>query len=370
MKKREKLSFWDFIKKHSKRYFIDALGAMALGLFSSLIIGLIMTQIINLIWPEVSGTVTLQRFGDCVQLLTSGQATGLEFIEVFKYLIGSSSPVVGAAIGVAVAWGLKAKPLVMFSSAVTGAYGYMLGGPVGCYIAALVGAEFAKLVAGRTKIDIILSPIVTILTGCVAGWLVGPAVSALMTSLGQLIMRATELQPLFMGIVVSVVMGMVLTAPISSAALAIMLNLSGLAAGAATVGCCAQMVGFAVASFRENRWGGLIAQGLGTSMLQVPNIVRHPQIWIPPTLASAILGPISTLVFRMTNIPLGAGMGTSGLVGQVGTFTAMAGVYDFWTLLIIVIGLHFIAPALLTLLFSEFMRKKGWIKPGDMLLPS
>jgi len=246
----------------------------------------------------------------------------------------------------------------------------MLGGPVGCYIAALVAAEFAKLVAGRTKIDIILTPIVTIFTGCIAVWLVGPAVSALMTSLGQLIMRATELQPFFMGIVVSVLMGMILTAPISSAALAIMLDLSGLAAGAATVGCCAQMVGFAVASFRENRWGGLIAQGLGTSMLQVPNIVRRPQIWIPPTLASAILGPVSTLVFRMTNIPLGAGMGTSGLVGQVGTFTAMAGVYDFWTLLAIVIGLHFVAPALLTLLFSEFMRKKGWIKPGDMLLPS
>ena len=370
MEKRERLSFWDFIKKHSKRYFIDALGAMALGLFSSLIIGLIMTQIINLIWPEIAGTVTLQRFGECVQLLTSGQATGLEFIEVFKYLIGSSSPVVGSTIGIAVAWGLKAKPLAMFSSAVTGAYGYMLGGPVGCYIAALVGAEFAKLVAGRTKIDIILTPIVTIFTGCIAGWLVGPAVSALMTSLGQLIMRATELQPFFMGIVVSVLMGMILTAPISSAALAIMLDLSGLAAGAATVGCCAQMVGFAVASFRENRWGGLIAQGLGTSMLQVPNIVRRPQIWIPPTLASAILGPVSTLVFRMTNIPLGAGMGTSGLVGQVGTFTAMAGVYDFWTLLAIVIGLHFVAPALLTLLFSEFMRKKGWIKPGDMLLPS
>ena len=191
-----------------------------------------------------------------------------------------------------------------------------------------------------------------------------------MTSLGQLIHAGDRTAAVLHGIVVSVVMGMVLTAPISSAALAIMLGLSGLAAGAATVGCCAQMVGFAVASFRENRWGGLIAQGLGTSMLQVPNIVRHPQIWIPPTLASAILGPVSTLVFGMTNIPLGAGMGTSGLVGQVGTFTDMAGVYDVWTLLAIVVGLHFIAPALLTLLFSEFMRKKGWIKPGDMLLPS
>jgi uncharacterized membrane protein len=370
MEKREHSGFWEFIKKHSKRYFIDALGAMALGLFSSLIIGLIMTQIINLIWPEIAAAVTLERFGECVKLLTAGQARGLEFIEVFKYLIGSSSPVVGAAIGVAVAWGLKGKPLTMFSSAVTGAYGYMLGGPVGCYIAALVGAEFGRMVAGCTKIDIILTPIVTILTGCIAGWLVGPAVSALMTSLGQLIMRATELQPFFMGIAVAVIMGMILTAPISSAALCIMLGLSGLAAGAATVGCCAQMVGFAVASFRENRWGGLIAQGLGTSMLQVPNIVRHPQIWIPPTLASAILGPVSTLVFGMTNIPLGAGMGTSGLVGQVGTFTTMTGIYGFWPLFIIVAGLHFIAPAVLTLLFSELMRRKGWIKPGDMLLPS
>jgi uncharacterized membrane protein len=366
----EKNGAWSFIKKHSKRYFIDALGAMALGLFASLIIGLILTQIINLIWPEIGGSVTLARFGEAVGLITSGQAQGLEAIEVFKYLIGASSPVVGAAIGVAVAWGLKVKPLAQFSSAVTGAFGYILGGPVGCYLAALVGAEFGRQVAGKTKIDIILTPIVTIVTGCFVGWLVGPAVSAFMTSLGQLIMLATELQPFFMGIAVAVIVGLVLTAPISSAALCIMLGLSGLAAGAATVGCSAQMVGFAVASFRENRWGGLIAQGLGTSMLQVPNIVRHPQIWIPPTLASAILGPVSTLVFGMTNIPLGAGMGTSGLVGQVGTFTAMAGTYDFGTLLLIVAGLHFILPAALTLLFSEIMRKKGWIKPGDMLLPS
>ena len=370
MEKHESSSFFEFIKKHSKRYFIDALGAMALGLFASLIIGLIMTQIINLIWPQIAAPVTLERFGEAVGLLTSRQAQSLEFIEVFKYLIGSSSPVVGAAIGVAVAWGLKVKPLGMFSSAVTGAFGYMLGGPVGCYIAALVGAEFGRLVAGRTKIDIILTPVVTITMGCMAGWLVGPAVSAFMTSLGQLIMLATDLQPFFMGIAVAVIVGMILTAPISSAALCIMLGLSGLAAGAATVGCSAQMVGFAVASFRENRCGGLFAQGLGTSMLQVPNIVRHPQIWIPPTLASAILGPVSTLVLGMSNIPLGAGMGTSGLVGQVGTFTAMAGVYDFWTLLAIVGGLHFILPAGLTLLFSELMRKRGWIKPGDMLLPS
>lgn len=361
---------WGMIKRHSKRYFIDALGAMALGLFSSLIIGLIMSQIIGLIWPEISGAVSVERFAECVSLLTKGQAQGLEFLEVFKYLIGASSPVVGAAIGVAVAWGLKAKPLVIFSSAVTGAFGYMLGGPVGCYIAAIVGAEFGRLVAGKTKVDIIISPIVTITAGCAIGWLVGPAVSTFMAWLGQLIMLATELQPFFMGIAVAVIVGMVLTLPISSAALCIMLGLGGLAGGAATVGCCAQMVGFAVASFRENRWGGLFAQGLGTSMLQVPNIVRHPQIWIPPTLAAAILGPVATLVFRMENVPVGAGMGTSGLVGQVGTFTAMAGTYDFGTLLLIVAALHFILPAALTLVFSELMRKKGWIKKGDMLLPS
>lgn len=369
MENEQKVGVWGVVKKHSKRYFIDALGAMALGLFSSLIIGLILTQIINLIWPEIGGGVTLERFGQAVAAITGGTAQGLEPIEVFKYLIGASSPVVGAAIGVAVAWGLKAKPLAQFSSAVTGAFGYMLGGPVGCYVAALAGAECARLVAGKTKIDIILTPVMTIVTGCVVGWLVGPAVSVFMTSLGQLIMLATELQPFFMGIAVSVIVGLVLTAPISSAALCIMLGLSGLAAGAATVGCCAQMVGFAVASFRENRWGGLLAQGLGTSMLQVPNIVRHPLIWIPPTLASAILGPVSTLVFGMTNIPMGAGMGTSGLVGQVGTVTAMAGTYDFGTLLLIMAGLHVVLPAALTLLFSEFMRKKGWIKPGDMLLP-
>lgn len=370
MEKQAKSGAWEFIKKHSKRYFIDALGAMALGLFASLIIGLIMTQVINLIWPDIAARVSLERFAEAVKLLTTGQAQGLEFLEVFKYLIGASSPVVGAAIGVAIAWGLRTKPLVMFSSAITGAFGYILGGPVGCYIAALVGAEFGRAVAGRTKIDIIVTPIVTITTGCVVGWLVGPAVSAFMTSLGQLIMLATELQPFLMGIVIAVLMGMILTLPISSAALCIMLGLGGLAAGAATVGCSAQMVGFAVASFRENKWGGLFAQGLGTSMLQVPNIVRRPQIWIPPILASAILGPMATTIFGMTNVPLGAGMGTSGLVGQVGTFTAMAGTYDFWPLMGIVVGLHFILPAALTLLFSELMRKKGWIKQGDMLLPS
>lgn len=370
MEKNKKSGVMAFVRRHARRYFIDAMGAMALGLFASLVIGLIMSQIIGLIWPKVAGAVTAERFAACVSLLTAGEAQGLEFLEAFKYLIGASSPVVGAAIGVAVAWGLGSKPLVVFSLAVTGALGYVLGGPVGCYVAALAGAEFGRLVAGKTKLDIILAPVVTITAGCAAAWLAGPSVSALLASLGALIVLATELEPFFMGMALAVIVGMVLTGPISSAALCIMLGLGGLAGGAATVGCCAQMVGFSVSSFRENRWGGLLAQGLGTSMLQMPNIVRHPRIWIPPTLAAAILGPVATVVFRMTNVPVGSGMGTSGLVGQVGTFTAMAGAYDFWTLLGIVALLHFVLPAALTLLFSELMRKKGWIKPGDMLLPS
>ncbi|MGI6065074.1 MAG: PTS transporter subunit IIC [Bacillota bacterium] len=319
-----------------QRYFIDALGAMALGLFCSLIVGLILKVI--------------------------GERTGLDFLVGFgKEAMGMMGP----AIGVAVAFGLKAPPLVLFSSTVTGMAGATLGGPAGAFIAAVLGAEFGKLVSKETKVDIIITPAVTIIAGVAAGYLIGPYIDRLMTSLGELIMWATERQPIPMGILVSVIMGMVLTLPISSAALAIMLKLGGLAAGAATVGCCAQMIGFAVASFRENGWGGLVSQGLGTSMLQVPNIVKNPLIWIPPTLASAITGPLATTIMKMTNVPEGAGMGTSGLVGQFGTLEAMG----FTTAVMIKMAvLHFILPAVLTLIFSEFMRKKGWIKFGDMKL--
>ena len=228
-------------------------------------------------------------------------------------MVSASSPVVGAAIGVAIAQGLKSKPLVLFSCAVSGAYGYAVGGPVGAYIGAVFGAEIGGLFAGKTKVDIIVSPITTIVSGCAVAQLVGPGIQAMMNGLGAVINSATQLTPFPMGILVSVIVGMVLTAPISSAALCIMLDLNGLAAGAAVVGCCCQMVGFAVASFRENGWGGLISQGIGTSMLQFSNIMRHPQIWIAPTLASAVLGPVSTCLFRMTNTASGAGMGTSGI---------------------------------------------------------
>jgi uncharacterized membrane protein len=332
------------IKKGVNRYLLGALSAMALGLFASLIIGLVLSQI--------------------------SKIPGLSFINEFTAIISSKSPVVGSAIGVAVAWGLKVTPLAMFSSAATGAFGYMYmgGGPVGAFIAAVVGAELGNLISGKTKLDIVLVPIVTIVTGSIAGKFVGPYISAFMIYLGLLINSATTLMPVPMGIAVSTLMGMTLSSPISSAAIAISLNMSGLAAGAATVGCSAQMVGFAVASYRENKLGGLLAQGLGTSKLQLPNIIRHPQIWIPPTLAGAILGPLSTTVFSMKNNALGAGMGTSSFVGQFGTLATMQGSEPTSVIVIKIIFLHFIAPAVLTLIFSELMRKKGWIREGYLKL--
>ena len=236
------------LKKLFQRYFVDAMSAMALGLFSSLIIGLIMSQL--------------------------SQVPFLTFLAPYSEMAAASSPVVGSAIGAAIAWGLKAKPLVVFSCVVCGAFGYQAGGPVGAYVAAVVGAEFGRLVSGKTKVDIVVTPMVTIITGSVAGQFVGPYIQEFMNGLGAIINQATELSPLPMGILVSVIVGMVLTAPISSAALCIMLDLSGLAAGAAAVGCSAQMIGFAVASFRENRWGGLLSQGIGTSMLQFSNIMK------------------------------------------------------------------------------------------------
>lgn len=321
-----------------QRYLIDALGSMALGLFSSLLIGTIMK--------------------------TVGEGLNIPFLVDTIWPI--CRDMTGAAIGVAAAYALKASPLVLFASAVTGAAGNALGGPVGAFVAAVVGAEFGKLVSKETKVDIIVTPTVTILIGVAVGTFIGPGVSAFMTKIGELIMYATTLQPFLMGVLVSVIMGMVLTLPISSAAIAMMLGLQGLAGGASTAGCCAQMVGFAVMSFRENRWGGLVAQGLGTSMLQVPNIILNWKIWIPPTLASAVTGPMSTLIFKMENTPIGSGMGTSGLVGQIGTLQAMAGRGPEIYLYILI--LHFIAPAILTLLFASILRKWGWIKEGDLKL--
>jgi len=328
-----------FLKKKDieislQRYGIDALGAMAQGLFSSLIVGLILKVL--------------------------GQKLGIQMLVDFGL---AAMKMMGPAIGVAVAHGLKAPLLVLFPSVVTGMAGAELGGPAGAFVAAVIGTEMGKLVSKETKLDIIVTPAVTISAGVIAAKFIGPGIDAFMKGLGQIIMRATELHPIPMGILVAVMMGMILTLPISSAALAIMLQLSGLAAGASTVGCSAQMIGFAVASFRENGWGGFFSQGLGTSMLQIPNIVKNPLIWLPPIITSAILGPISTTIFKMENVPEGAGMGTSGLVGQFGTIEAM-GTAAIPKILL----LHFIAPAILTLIFSELMRRVKLIKPGDMKL--
>ena len=330
------------IKKYFKRYFVDAMSFMALGLFSSLIVGLIISQLSKI--PH------------------------LEILATFSEVLSASSPVVGAAIGAAIAYGLKSKPLVIFSCIAVGAFGYQLGGPVGAYISSLVANEIASLVAGKTKIDIVVTPLVTIITGGFVSTFAGPVLSDMMTGLGDLINSATQLHPFPMGISVSVIVGLVLTAPISSAALCIMLGLEGVAAGAAAVGCCTQMVGFAVTSFKVNGVGGLISQGLGTSMLQFGNIMKHPQIILAPTLAGAVLGPVSTCLLKMTNTPSGAGMGISGLVGQFGAYSAMAAELGQLETVIVIAVMHFIAPAILSLLFHWIFKKIGLVKDSWLAL--
>ncbi|MEG2019342.1 MAG: PTS sugar transporter subunit IIC [Synergistaceae bacterium] len=319
-----------------KRYFIDALGAMAIGLFSSLITGLI--------------------------LKTIGAKANIPFLVEFG---GFASSMVGPAIAVAIAQALKAPQIVVFSCVAVGYAGNLWGGPVGAFIGAIFASEAGKIISKETKIDIIATPAGTIIAGMGVAKLAGPTVSAMMKGLGTIIMTATELQPGPMGAIVSAIMGMVLTLPISSAAIAVALNLSGLAAGAACVGCSTQMVGFAVMSYKVNGLSGLLSQGIGTSMLQMPNIVRHPLIWAPPTIASFILGPVSTLVFKMTNIPSGAGMGTSGFVGQFGAIEAMG---TSPTVLLQIALMHFIFPAILTVIIAEIMQKMGLIKAEQMKL--
>lgn len=325
-----------------KTYFITSLTYMALGLFSSLIIGLI--------------------------IRTAGQQLSIYFDHQFiGYLIDMGQlamDLMGPAIGVAVAYGLKAPRLVLFSAIVAGAAGASLGGgPAGAFIAALLATEFGKLVSQETRVDIIVTPFVTILTGYVVAITIGPVIAGGIASFGQLIMWAVDQQPFIMGILVALLMGLALTAPISSAAIAFMLGLEGLAAGAATVGCAAQMIGFATSSYRENGFSGFIALGIGTSMLQIANIVKNPFILIPPTMAGVILAPFATMLFQMVNNPAGAGMGTSGLVGQIMTFTVMG---FTWNVAVAVLLLHFIGPAVISLIISEWLRKVGAIKFGDM----
>lgn len=349
------------MKKALDRIFIDGLSAMAQGLFATLIIGTIIQQIGLLIG------------GACGDMI---------------YVIGKvAASLTSAGIGTAVAYRFKESALVVVSAATAGMAGGFAGKllagtvlvdgaivyagpgePLGAFIAAYVAIYFGHLVSGKTKVDILVTPIVSIGTGSAVGLVLGPPISGFMTWLGSIINWGTEQQPFLMGIVVSVLMGMILTLPISSAALGIILNLSGLAAGAATVGCCCNMVGFAVASYRENKVGGLLAQGIGTSMLQVPNIVRKPVIWLPAILSSAVLGPVGTLVFHMTSNATGSGMGTAGLVGQIMTWQTMIQTEAAALVLIKILAIQILLPALVTLIISEFMRKKGWIQFGDMKL--
>lgn len=331
-----------------RNYFVKILNGMALGLFSSLLIGLIIKQLGTLFNYQL-----LIDFGTIAQKM------------------------MGPAIGVGVAYSVGAPPLGIFASVAVGAIGagsitidggatiINVGEPVAAFIAALIGAEFSKILKGKTKVDIVVIPLGTIIVGGLVGYYVAPYMAMVMNFFGNIINTATNMHPIPMGIIVAVVMGVVLTLPISSAALAMSLGLSGLAAGASTVGCAANMIGFAVASYRENGFGGLISQGLGTSMLQVPNIIKNPLIFIPAIVASAILGPISTRLLEMEGNMIGAGMGTSGFVGQFATIDVMGGSSKTFILIIL---MHFILPGIISLGVSEWMRKKGLIKFGDMKL--
>lgn len=350
-----------------RRYGIDALGAMAQGLFCSLLIGTILNTVgaqfhIGFLTAEL---ITINKVG---------------------YTIGGmASFMSGAAMAVAIGYALQAPPMVLFSLATVGYACNALGkagGPLAVLLVAILAAECGKAVSKETKIDILVTPIVTTLVGIGAAWAVAPPIAAAASAFGQLIMRATVLQPFLMGILVSVLVGVALTLPISSAAICSVLGLTGLAGGAAVAGCCAQMVGFAVMSFQENGWGGLVSQGLGTSMLQMPNIVRNPKIWIAPTLTSAITGPISTCLFRleMNGAAINSGMGTCGLCGQLGVWTGwlapseqalangaaaiVPGAMD-WAGLILV---SFVLPAVICPLVNHFCRKAGWVKDGDLTL--
>ena len=292
-------------------YLIDALGAMAFGLFASLLIGTIFATI--------------------------GEKTQ---IQAFQVIADYAKSATGAALGVSIAYALKAPQLVLFSAATVGIAGNALGGPVGALVATIIATELGKIVSKETRVDILVTPGVTIISGVLVAQFAGPGVAKFMDAFGQMVKTATEMQPFFMGILVSVLVGVALTLPISSAAICIALTLDGLAGGAATAGCCAQMIGFAVLSFRENGVGGLLAQGLGTSLLQIGHIVKNPRIWLAPPLASAITGPIATVVFQMTNIHTAAGMGTCGLVGPIGIYTSMDGGAKMWLGILLVCLTH------------------------------
>ena len=356
----------------AKRYFIDAMGAMAQGLFCTLLVG----TILNTLGQQLHiGFLT-----DVIVTLGKGEGA-------VTYTIGGlCSAMVGPGMAVAIGRALEAPPLVLYSLIPVGfATNFMggAGGPLAVLFVAILASEIGKAVSKETKVDILVTPIVTVLSGIGIAALIAAPIGAAASAVGRFIMWATELQPFFMGVLVSVLVGIALTLPISSAAICSVLGLTGLAGGAAVAGCCANMVGFAVLSFRENRWGGLVSQGIGTSMLQMPNIVKNPRIWLPAILTSAVTGPLATCFFKleMNGDPINSGMGTCGLCGQLGVWTgwvnpsdaalangaaAMAPTAFDWVGLILI---SFVLPAVLTWAFGLFFRKIGWIKPGDLTLP-
>lgn len=349
------------IKSYLDKYFVKAMSAMALGLFASLLIG------------TIFGTVGTY-LGEGYISNSAINTIGGFFKEMQGYAQGAS----GMAIGMAIAYSLKADPLVMFSCAAVGSLSYSIGtgiglessftvtaGPAGAFVAVIAAVEIGMLVSKKTKVDILVTPTVTIVSGYAVAKLVCPAIAYIMYYVGDFINTATKMRPFEMGIIIAVVVGMILTLPISSAAICAMIGINGIAGGAATVGCCAQMVGFAVISFADNGWGGFLAQGLGTSMLQMGNICKKPQIWIPPTLAAAICGPLSTMLFGLECNGVSAGMGTCGLVGPLGIISAMGGGTKMWLGIIVAC---IVLPAALSWVIYYIMKKFGFIKAGDMKL--
>ena len=379
-KTKQKRTFKQFVKDKGiiftpKTYFVDAMGGMAQGLFASLLIGTILSTV---------GIYIDKIDADFFHRLA-------HFLKVVGFITGANSPVTGAAIAVGIAVALKAPMLVAACAACVGAFancypayhfvsaadGIFIktagqpyaAGPLGVFVAAIFAVEFGKLVSKETKVDILVTPIVSLGAGYLIAYVTCPGIGIAMNWLGEFINTTTQLHPFVMGIIVSVVVGIILTLPISSAAICASIGIAGIAGGAALAGCCAQMVGFAVASYRENKWGGLVSQGLGTSMLQMPNIVVHPQIWIPATLASAITGPMATMIFKLECSGVYAGMGTCGLTGPIGCFTAMSASGNLnWYAWLGMFCICLFTPAVLSLLFSEIMRKLGWIKEGYMKL--
>lgn len=326
------------IEFSARKYFVDAMGAMAYGLFATLLVGTI--------FKTIGEELHIPFFVDVVWPFAQ-QATG-------------------PAIALAIAYSLNAPRLVMYSSAVVGLAAYDMGGPLAVFLAAIWAAEIGKLISGETRLDIIVTPIVTILAGIGFSALLGPGIQALMEAIGSVIVLSTAANPLVMGVVIAVIVGMTLTLPISSAALCLMLDLEGLAAGAATIGCCAQMIGFATISYKDNGMKGVLALGLGTSMLQMPNIYKNWRIWIPPTLSAAIIGPIALIFFQMKNTALESGMGTCAFVGQIGTYNALKAEVATDHIFSNMLLLHFVLPAVFSYIIYIFMKKQGWIKEGDL----